>query len=130
MAGRPSVYSTKLGKQIASRLIQGESLRKICADSKMPSMATVCRWLADPEHSFREHYANARDIQAEIFADEIVDIADDDEGDVQRAKLRVDARKWVVSKLLPKKYGDRMTHAGDAENPIAVTSIERRIVDP
>jgi hypothetical protein len=69
-------------------------------------------------------YARAREAQAELYASEIIDISDDatqdelftDEGKrvcnaefVMRSKLRVDARKWVASKLLPKKYGDKVT---------------------
>lgn len=128
---RPSGYTDKLGKEICIRLMLGESLRSICLDESMPDKATVCRWLADEEkyQSFCDQYARARSIQAEMGADEIIDIADDGSNDwmernnaegecvgwqlngenVQRSKLRVDARKWVASRLLPKKYGDRVT---------------------
>ena len=84
---------------------------------------------------FSEQYARAREAQAEIRADEIVDIADDDSNDftadkdgkpvansehIQRSRLRVDARKWIAAKLLPKRYGDKIQHTGDGGGPIRV----------
>ena len=71
---------------------------------------------------FAEQYARAREVQAETLADEIVSIADED-GDPQRQRLRVDARKWVASKLKPKRYGDKVTneHTGADGGPVALT---------
>lgn len=91
--------------------MEGESLVKICEELSMPASSTVYKWLIDiPE--FSENYARAREAQAERYADEIIDIADDTtrdlipfSGAIERSKLKVDARKWVASKLLPKKYG-------------------------
>jgi hypothetical protein len=120
--GRPSSFTQDTADTICERLINGDSLRKICKADDMPNAATVCRWLADNER-FREQYARAREAQADTLADEILDIADDGTNDwvadreeedgfkyngdaVQRSKLRVDARKWIAAKLLPKKYGD------------------------
>lgn len=123
MTGRPSKYSEKTAETICKRLIEGESLRTICKDKAIPAMSTVCGWLATLEHPFLEHYAHARQIQAEMFADEMMDIADNGTNDymetkdgidkyngdaIQRSKLRVDTRKWISSKLLPKKYGDKI----------------------
>lgn len=118
--GRPSDYTQEIADEICTRLANGESLRAICAadrDDFMPAMGTVFRWLADPERaSFREQYAMAREVQAETMADEIVSIADGNGMGVEekvalsaRDRLRVDSRKWVASKLLPKKYGDKQT---------------------
>ena len=119
--GRPSKYSNALADKICERLASGESLVRVCKDPDMPGLSTVFRWLADNE-SFRDNYARAREVQADVLADEILDIADDgindsytdDEGGertnydvIARSKLRVDARKWIASKLLPKKYGER-----------------------
>jgi hypothetical protein len=82
-------------------------------------------WLFDGNHDkFSEQYARAREAQAEIRADEITDIADGVEHGaseaVQAARLRVDARKWIAAKLLPKRYGDKMQHTGDGGGPIRV----------
>ncbi len=126
--GRPSLYTDKLAAKICRRLAEGESLRAICADKAMPGISTVMGWLFDGNHNgFSEQYARAREAQAEIRADEIVDIADDDTNDftadkdgklvansehIQRSRLRVDARKWIAAKLLPKRYGDKLDLGG------------------
>ena len=104
----------------------------------MPDRVTIYRWLAaDPE--FCNHYTRAREDQADTLADEIMAIADetpdlnpilDKHGALieiqlhsaylQWQKQRIDARKWTAMKLKPKKYGDRLVHAGDAEAPLEV----------
>jgi hypothetical protein len=123
--GRPSSYTPEMGDKICDQLIEGMSLRKICLAEDMPSTSAVCRWLATND-TFREQYARAREAQAETLADEILDIADDGTNDwmadkeaeegfryngdaVQRSRLRVDSRKWLAAKMLPKKYGDSAT---------------------
>lgn len=120
--GRPTIYSDKVASNICSRIANGESLRSICKDKKMPAISTVMHWLVDGSHkSFLEQYEIARRIQAETLADELFDIADDGTNDwiervgkdgepqqtlnnehVQRSRLRIDTRKWYLSKVLPK----------------------------
>lgn len=131
--GRPSTYAQETADAICDRLAVGESLRSICRDEAMPCLSSVFKWLGlHPE--FADQYARAREEQAESLADEIVSISDEadvaakHEGEdvrlaldataIARNRLRVDARKWVASKLKPKKYGDRIQHANDPENPI------------
>ncbi len=123
--GRPSRYTPELAAVICERLAEGESLRSICADKAMPGLSTVLGWLFDDKHEgFPEQYARAREAQAELRADEITDIADGVEHGaseaVQAARLRVDARKWIAAKLLPKRYGDKVQHTGDGGGPIRV----------
>jgi hypothetical protein len=95
-----------MADRICQRLSAGESLFSICADGKMPADTTVYVWLAKDE-GFRDKYARAREEQAERYAEQIIEIADDSSDDANSRRVRVDARKWVASKLLPKKYGDR-----------------------
>lgn len=153
-------FSPEVFTAICERIAAGESLRAICADEGMPSKTSVMRWLDEPEHqSLRDQYARARERQADTFAEEVVEIADeectmiradkhgsgkpgsdgDEVGDLEvvfdttavaRNRLRVDARKWAASKLAPKKYGDRLTHAGDAEAPIGVQHSGEVTIDP
>lgn len=127
--GRPSDFTPEIANEICERLINGESLRRICRDDGMPNASTVCRWLGQNEE-FRKQYAHAREVQADTYADEIVDIADGDVSEdadaavaaqlAARDRLRVDARKWVASKLAPKKYGEKTTteHTGEGGGPI------------
>lgn len=125
-AGRPTDYSEALADLICSRIADGQSLRSICRDEDMPDRATVFRWLASRE-DFATKYAYAREQQADLYAESIVDISDELEvqatyqGEdvrldvsptaVARNRLRVDARKWYAAKLAPKKYGDRTNMA-------------------
>lgn len=110
-------YSDDLAAAICERIAQGESLRTICRDADMPSMRAVFNWLARyPD--FVQQYTRARNEQAENYADDIVRIADEEQ-DPAKARVRIDARKWVAAKLLPKKYGDRQTIEG-GEAPIKI----------
>jgi hypothetical protein len=105
----------------------------------MPDRSTVYDWLLrHPE--FADQYARARDEQADTLADEIIAIADEqpeivvvtdkktgaviehklDGAFLQWQKNRIDARKWTAMKLKPKKYGERVALAGDAESPIKI----------
>ena len=105
---RPTDYNEELVSSICEQLADGFSLRQICLSESMPNRATVFRWLAKYEE-FSDQYARAKEEAAELFAEDIISIADGEEdGDVQRDRLRVDARKWVASKLKPKKYGDKV----------------------
>ena len=134
--GRPSIYSDELAATICERLAEGESLRSICRDEDMPCKSTVLAWLSDDKHAgFRDQYAYAHEMQADHFHDEIIEIADetgadlttDDSGKVTinhevvaRSRLRVDTRKWLMARLAPKKYGDRLQHTGDGGGAIRV----------
>lgn len=119
--GRPTSYSPRLAALICERIAEGKSLRKICQTSKMPNRATVMRWLA-LHADFRDQYARAREAQADLLADEISEIADaaKDDVNVQSARLRIDARKWLAGKLRPKVYGERVLaeHSGPGGAPI------------
>jgi hypothetical protein len=125
--GRPSLYTEELANEICVRLGLGESLRKICLDERIPSMATVMTWLSR-KPDFLEQYTRAREIQAETQFDELIDIVDQppelshitdkngelvevkfDSSYVQWMKLRVDTRKWTAARMAPKKYGEQKT---------------------
>lgn len=128
--GRPSRYSREIADEICRRLAQGESLRGICRDAHMPENNTVVNWAMTNKNGFFEQYAQARELQAWTYADEIMDIADDARNDymerevgegalqvvanmehIQRSRLRIDTRKWWVSKVLPRTFGDRLPTA-------------------
>ena len=121
MTGRPTEYTPEKAAIICVRLRRGESLRQICRDEDMPHRDTVYYWLHQfPE--FSDQYARAKECQADEMFDEILEIADyksddyrvDEYGNekpnyenIQRSRLRVDTRKWYLSKVLPKRYGDQ-----------------------
>ncbi|MCT0100404.1 DNA packaging protein [Proteus mirabilis] len=137
--GRPSSYMPEVAEDICKLLMEGESLRSICKRPGMPAIRTVMYWLQRHD-DFMQQYARAREIQAELLAEEIIEIADDSSGDVivdddgkeqtnhervARSRLRVDARKWYASKLAPKRYGDRIQH----EQKITITDLTDEELD-
>ncbi len=138
--GRPSLYNEALADSICDRLADGESLNSICKSETMPSERTVRTWARTPDHAFSPKYAQARQIGYLKLADELLEIADDGTNDwmkrfgkdgegwavngehIARSRLRVDTRKWLLSKCLPKVFGDRITteHTGPNAGPVPV----------
>ena len=105
--GKTSVTKEQMN-EICDRLAKGESLRSICKDKHMPPTNTVTdAVIYDKE--FAEQYTRARGKQADYYADQIVEIADTAD-DYNLARIQIDARKWVASKLLPKRWGDKVEH--------------------
>ena len=101
-------FSEELFDTICNRMASGESLREICDEKDMPSQTSVFRWLAADE-GLSERYARAREAQQETHLEQMFAIADGaTPATVNVDRLRVDVRKWVMSKLAPKKYGDKL----------------------
>ena len=108
--------------EICLQLSLGKSLRAICEATDLPNRGTVLEWMKAYGDLARQ-YALAREMQAEFYADEIIEIADNPSVPHERARLQIDARKWLASKLKPKRYGDKLAHVGgdDTDNPIRYT---------
>jgi len=120
--GRPSKYTPELADRICRAIATStKSLKQICASNEgFPCRETIYDWCWDYEE-FSNKYDQAKRHQANLLAEEVVTIADDDYDDmiqgehgmipnsarVQRHKLRVDSRKWIACKLLPKVYGEK-----------------------
>jgi len=121
--GRPPIYNLELGKKVC-RLIATSTmgLHKLCRlNPDLPSHTVIYEWRLDhPE--FADQYAHAKQIQADLLAEEILEISDDSSFDIidtpdgpkfnseycARSRLRVDSRKWLACKLMPKVYGDKV----------------------
>lgn len=150
MTGRPSTYTPEIAIEICTRIAAGESLRSICKSDHLPVVSTVMLWAVEDREGFSEHYAKSRRLQAELLADEIFDIADDSTNDymlrqsksgeeyesvnpevIGRSRLRVDTRKWYLSKVLPKVYGDKqhIEHSGEIKSDLSDTELMARIAD-
>lgn len=110
LRGRPSDYTPEEADLICTWIAEGKSLRSYCREHAR-EMCTVYKWMRE-EKDFAQRYARAHDDRADSLADEIVDIADEAVGgtndDIQAARLRIDARKWVSSKLKPQKWGEKV----------------------
>lgn len=147
--GRPPIPKTEeVIETILALVVAGWSLKRICALEDMPSLPVFFRWLQADE-VFRARYVRAKEDQADVFVEEMLEIADNNENDIsidpkdetkkrieyaniQRAKLRVDTRRWIASKFKANKYGDRVIHAGDEEAPLVtkeVSQSDRKILE-
>jgi len=135
--GRPTKYTEILADDICERIAKGKSLINICGELNL-SYSQVMVWLKKyPD--FTDNYARAREAQADWYADEIISVIDNaksDRNEIERAKVKIEALKWVASKLKPKKYGDKidLTSGGDRiEIPIygglSVSAKERKILE-
>jgi len=106
---------------ICEELEKGYSLRSILRRENMPSSRTFFKWVDESNDKVKQ-YERSVELRSEFLFDEIIEIADkqgEDVGEdadgnkvinhniVQRNRLQIDARKWALSKMLPKKYGDK-----------------------
>lgn len=115
-------YSPELVAPILEQLAEGKSLSEICRAAS-PRMSTIFEWL-DQHPEFADRYARAREQQAEKLAGDIIKIADNPKLDPNDKRIRVDARKWVASKLKPKTYGDKIDM--NLSGSVALTSDQRQ----
>jgi len=136
--GRPTTFTQKLADKICAELAMGKSLRTVCSQDGTPGLETIFGWLRT-NTEFAEQYARAKQESADAMADEILDISDDGHNDwmlkrfadqeawvqngeaLQRSRLRVDTRKFLMAKMKPKKYGEKLdltTNGKDLQTPI------------
>ncbi len=119
---------------ICARIASGESLRKAskATASEYPdgieTEGGFRHWVKshDVERELATQYACAREDQADCLADEIVDLADDEDIPADSRRIRVDARKWVASKLKPKRYGDKLALGGADDLPAIRSEVQER----
>jgi hypothetical protein len=105
-AGRATVYTDDRGDTIAALLADGITLIAVSRLPGMPSERTMRTWALDPQHPFSPKYARGRELGYHKMADQLVEI--DIEIDANDKRIRVDTRKWLLSKALPKIYGDKL----------------------
>lgn len=141
-------YTPELGEAICTAIANSrKGLVHICKEnSEFPCRKTIHEWVIKHK-DFGDNYVRAKAMQAELFVEEMIDIADDGTNDTQitddgkvitdhdvisRSRLRVDTRKWLASKLAPKIYGEKITaeHTGkdgkDLPTSIKVEFIKKR----
>lgn len=128
MAGRPTIYSPELAAEICRRLAEGMSLRSVCKADDMPDASSVFLWIQVHEE-FSKQYARAKEESADAMSEDMLEIADNEAGDVQRDKLKIDTRKWLASKLKPKKYGDKLGIGGADGLPPVQTYNKIELID-
>lgn len=141
--GRPTDFTAEVAATICAELAKGRSLRDVCSDEGMPHESTVRAWALEDREGFSTQYARAREIGYHAMADELMEIADDAHNDwmvrrgeddagwqangehIQRSRLRVDTRKWMLSKVLPKLYGDKVALTDADGGPLTINVVQR-----
>lgn len=114
--GRPSSYTPAKAQLICYLLQEGNGLAKACEIAKL-EYRTVVRWLNERE-DFRQSYAQARQTQADYYADSILEVIDNaasTRDEIERAKIKAEALKWIASKLKPRQYGDKLDLTSDGQ---------------
>lgn len=137
-----SKYTVEIAREICRRLAEGVPLREICRQDGMPEWRTIYDWMVKDDAAvaagggagLSASIARAREIGYDAIAEDCLRIADDAANDwmetehgprlnaehVQRSKLRIETRLKLLAKWNPKKYGERVAVAGDADSPLKV----------
>lgn len=116
--GRPTKYSKALAARICAHLAQGKSVRKVCKLKSMPTCSTVFLWLLNHDE-FSEQYERATSGRADALVEDMLDIADDLTIHPQHKRYMIDVRKWNAARM-KRRYGDKIEHSGDPNNPVHV----------
>jgi hypothetical protein len=139
MAYTPSEIET-LFKKVLKAVEGGEPLGRTLSEKGMPSRTSFYTWLEEIK-GYSERYARACELRADAIFEEIFDIADETSRDtiitekgeipnsewINRSRLRVDARKWALSKMNPKKYGDKLD-VTSGNKPMAMPAIVGMVI--
>lgn len=137
------LYSDELAERICIRIAQGETLMNISEDEGYPNVVTIRKWVRDDYHGFRGMYAVARKMQADHFADEILEIADEtgkdfyedpktgemrvDHEAIRRSEIRISVRKYLMATSDPKRYSERIqAEFIEVDNPNKQVTLEDR----
>ncbi len=135
---RPTSYQRALANAVCERLAAGEALDSIATDPTMPAAETIAGWVLDNTDGFTERFERCRKVRAVLWEDELLRIADDGSGDwketargmtantehLSRSKLRIEVRRWLLSKWLPCQFGDKLGLGSDSEAPVKVTIVQ------
>jgi hypothetical protein len=123
--GRQSSYCEYIAEEILRRLADGEALLTICEAEDMPAESTVRWWVVNDNNGFAARYALARDVGLDHRAERLPKMASaavgQDSAGVQAVKLLVDTEKWIIAKLAPKRYGDKLDVNLDAKIDMAAS---------
>lgn len=122
--GNDVPYSQDVADRICAEIADGLSLRTVCNADDMPSRVSVFRWIRENE-DFKDRFDRARKEGAHALVDDMQGLADDETLDPNSRRIRVDTRKWIASKMLPKVYGEKVQLSGDENgSPIVVSWLQ------
>lgn len=117
--GRARTYSDAVAAEILRRIGEGEPLAQICRCAGMPSVRTVDFW-KEKDEKFASGYARAREKGFDVIAEDALRISDDVSEDPASRRVRVDTRRWLLSKWMPKRYGEKIEVENSGETKITI----------
>ena len=129
--GRPKELTNEAVAEILTRIAQGESVNKITRDEHLPSYRSFFRALLNDE-DLRNRYSFVTQVREQRLFDQIIEIADSagTAEDAQIAKVQIDARKWALSKMNPKKYAENnkpnITVSTELNNNFPILTVEKQ----
>ena len=139
---RPRKISPQITPELADEVIarlQERSLKSVTEDDDMPSADTIRRWVLEDD-GFAAKYERATKARAQRHFDEILEIADQEiftedapmaNVEINRRKLAIDARKWIVARMDPGRFAEKMLteHTGAGGGPVVFKTVFEKIPD-
>lgn len=129
--GRPTIYNGKTFDVFLSRIMEGRGLVSVCRDKDMPSKTTIYEWLAESK-DLSDRYVKACAIRAEEIAEKMITKIEEvalDKDAIAQARLELDAKKWFLAKLAPKKYGDKLDLDDKEDQDITPVTVNINVKD-
>ena len=127
---RPKRYGGQYNRKRIMTIICGrlassdKGLDAICKSRKyFPNSSTIKQWILE-DSALSARYAHAKQHQADYLVQQLITISDDKDANPQAVRNRIDARKWVASKLHPSKYGDKLDISSTVTVQNDVTSLQ------
>lgn len=121
MAAPVTTFTKEIGDQFCALVADGKSMRSICTEEPFPSRVTIFQWMRE-QPEFAAQYDKARREGAHAMIDDVMEISDDPTLDPNDKRIRVDTRKWIAARVLPKAYGDKLALSGDEDGAPLVVS--------
>lgn len=121
MAAPITQFTKEIGDMFCALVANGQSMRSICTEEPFPSRVTIFQWMRE-QPEFAAAYDKARREGAHAMVDDVMEICDDPSLDPNDKRIRVDTRKWIASRVLPKVYGDKLALSGDEDGAPLVVS--------
>jgi len=132
--GRPSSCSPEIISEICTRIAMGEALPNICQDPHMPPESTVYNWMYAYEPGtavntiFLDAFLRACDVRWRREVHNMVALADmANKENAHAIRVRVDTRKWLISKIFPKEYGDHQSLDVSGAVDIRVSAVHKAL---
>jgi hypothetical protein len=139
-------YAPDTADLVLDELMGGRTLEDICADPDMPSARSVRRWVRDDREGFAARYREAREVGCQVIGDQMLRIVDDRRNDwitwrredgtlarmldpqrVNRALARVSTRRWLLSRMLPKQFGDQPERGATQDSNVEIAEFMKLI---